>query len=310
MKCITFTAVAFAVLLGLFRCTHSQENLPSADDVLQQVSGIVGDIPELKNLNTSAIPSVEQARNLFKEKCTKNGGPDAFENAQRAQVEMTDCIRTLINITELEAEMEKYKPTGDLDIVFKNYCDKRTTLRACVYNFTNTMEHCLDEREKENKKIVMNITDSLLEFACFKQGDRIALFISTGGPECFQEKQQELQDCANKTFSSYLPKSDASGFIGLESLPTLNFETKECMDITNLQNCMVTELEKCKDSTPANIMDSILNYIKKVTPCEKLLKAQSAAATGTSVSFHVSNAFSTVAVLSIIAICKSFFILQ
>lgn len=134
---------------------------------------MVGDIPELKNFNASALP-IEQAANLLKEKCTKNGGPKAFEDAQRAQIDMTHCLQSLINITELQAEMEKYKPTGDLDIVFKNYCGKRHVLRACVNNFTQTVEQCLDEKEKENKKIVMNITDSLLEFVCYKEGDRIA----------------------------------------------------------------------------------------------------------------------------------------
>jgi len=136
------------------------------------------DIPELKNFNASVMPNVEQAKNLFKEKCNKNGGPDAFENAQKAQAEMTECVRSLVNITELQVEMEKYKPTGDLDVVFKNYCDRRSHLRSCVYNFTNTVEHCLDEKEKKNKKIVMNITDSMLEFICFKQGDRIARNVS------------------------------------------------------------------------------------------------------------------------------------
>jgi len=145
--------------------------------VLQQVGSVVGDIPELKNVNASALP-IEQTKNLFKEKCTKNGGSKAFENVQRAQVEMTQCFQSLINITELKAEMDKYKPTGDLDIVFKNYCNKRSTLRNCVNNFTETLEHCLDEKERENKKIVMNITDSLLEFICYKEGDRIARMCS------------------------------------------------------------------------------------------------------------------------------------
>lgn len=142
--------------------------------MLEQVGNVVGDIPELKNVNTSALPSIEEAKNLFREKCTKNGGPNAFDNAEHAQVEMRQCLQSLINITELQAEMERYKPTGDLDIVFKNYCNKRSNLRACVSNFTQTVEHCLDEKEKENKKIVLNITDSLLEFICYKEGDRIA----------------------------------------------------------------------------------------------------------------------------------------
>ncbi|XP_018394256.1 PREDICTED: 27 kDa glycoprotein-like [Cyphomyrmex costatus] len=304
MKYTAFIAVA--LLLGIVECTHSQENL--SDNVLEQVGNVVGDrIPELKNLNTSALP-IEEAKNLFKEKCTKNGGPDAFDNVERAQVKMGQCVQSLINITALTAEMEKYKPTGDLDIVFKNYCNKRNTLRACVSNFTNTLEHCLGEKEKENKKIVLNITDSLLEFICYKEGDRIALFISAGGPECFESKQQEIQDCANKTFSSYVPKTDSTNnsLMGLESLPSLNFGTKECSDMDKLQTCVVAELEKCPDPTPANIMDSIFNFIKRVTPCENVLSAQSAAATGTQSSASHVGALTIIAILSTVLSVASY----
>ena len=38
-----------------------------------------------------------------------------------------------------------------------------------------------------------------------------------------------------------------------------------------LQTCVVAELEGCEDPTPANLLDSIFNYIKKVTPCDKML---------------------------------------
>ncbi|XP_029178791.1 interferon-related developmental regulator 1-like [Nylanderia fulva] len=294
---LTFTAVA--LLLGLVACTRSQESLPSTDEMLKQVGGVIGNIPELNNLNASALPSIEEAKNLFKEKCTKNGGPAAFDNAQQAQTDMLHCVESLINVTELRAEMEKYKPTGDLDIVFKNYCNKRSTLRACVTNFTNTMEHCLDDKERENKKIVLNITDSLLEFVCYKEGDRIALFISAGGPECFQSKQDAIQDCANRTYGGYIPKPDPSGsnLIGLDSLPSLTFGTKECREMNSLQTCIVAELEKCPDPTPANIMDSIFNFVKRVTPCENVLNAQSAAATGTKAS-----GASHITALSILAI--------
>ncbi|XP_067204537.1 27 kDa glycoprotein-like isoform X1 [Linepithema humile] len=291
--------------LCLIGCTHSQENL-SSDDVLQKVNSVVGNIPELNN---ASLPNIEEAKNLLKEKCTKNGGPKAFDIVQQAQVNASQCIQSLVNITELQAEMEKYKPTGDLDIVFKNYCNKRSTLRACVSDFTDKIEHCLDEKEKENKKIVLNITDSLLEFICYKEGDRIALFISAGGPECFQSKQQALQDCANNTYGSYLPKTDSSsnGLAGLESLPSLMFGPKECKDMTNIQACVVTELEKCTDPTPANIMDSIFNFIKKVTPCENILNAESAAATGTQKSgaLNMLGALSTIGILSTVAIYSS-----
>lgn len=38
-----------------------------------------------------------------------------------------------------------------------------------------------------------------------------------------------------------------------------------------LQGCLVRELEKCQDPTPGNIVDSLFNFIIKVTPCNNLL---------------------------------------
>jgi hypothetical protein len=54
------------------------------------------------------------------------------------------------------------------------YCRKSPQLNQCVTNFTAVVEPCLDEKEKENKHLVQNITDSVLKFVCFKEGDRIA----------------------------------------------------------------------------------------------------------------------------------------
>ena len=41
--------------------------------------------------------------------------------------------------------------------------------------------------------------------------------------------------------------------------------------MVKLQDCVVKELETCEDPTPANIADSLFNFVKRVTPCEKLL---------------------------------------
>ncbi|XP_018054893.1 PREDICTED: interferon-related developmental regulator 1-like [Atta colombica] len=298
MKHVAF--IVIALLLGIVGCTHSQENLSSTVfPELQQIGRVMDDrIPDIvKKINKSGL-SVEEGTNRFRERCVKNAGPDAYDLIDRAQVEVAQCIQKLINVTELYAEMEKYKPTGDLDIVFREYCSKRHSLRTCVSNFTNTIAVCLDEKMRENKKIVMNITDSLLEFVCYKEGDRIALFISAGGPECFESKTQEVLDCANKTFGNNVSKLDFGGFpLGFESLSAWEFSPKECRDINKLQNCVVAELEKCPDPTPANIMDSVFNFIKRVTPCENVL-AESAAATDTQSSASHVGALIIIATLS------------
>lgn len=257
---------ACLLLCGVVGYTNSQADVPAADEVLDKVSGLV---PELNNLNTSAIPSVDEVKNLFKQKCDKNGGPDAYERANLAQEEMQQCLTSLINVTELQADMETYKPTGDLDIVFKKYCRKSPILKKCVTNFTAAIEPCLEEKERENKRIVQNITDSLLGFICFKEGDRIALFISAGGPECLQEKQQQIQDCLNTTLGRHIPVSSPNSIPGLDSLPSLVFGRKQCTDFMNLQTCVVGELEKCNDPTPANIVDSILTFVLRTTPCNE-----------------------------------------
>lgn len=49
--------------------------------------------------------------------------------------------------------------------------------------------------------------------------------------------------------------------------------------MNSLQGCVVKSLEGCEDPTPANLLDSIFNYIKKVTPCQKMLTPQAAALT-------------------------------
>lgn len=120
------------------------------------------------------MPSIQEATNLFEQKCRKNGGPNAFQNAKHAQTEMEKCLKSLINMTELNAEMESAKPKGELDEVFKKYCRRSPILKTCVNNFTTAIEPCLEQKERENKRIVLNITESLLNFICYKEGDRIA----------------------------------------------------------------------------------------------------------------------------------------
>lgn len=130
-------------------------------------------IPDIKNLNVSALP-IDQAKNLLRNKCEKNGGEKAYENANDATRKVISCVTPLVNRTELEAEIAKAKPTGDLDLVFKKYCNKKQIFQECIGTYMDSIEPCLAPNERENRKYVQNITDSLLNFVCFKDGDRIA----------------------------------------------------------------------------------------------------------------------------------------
>ncbi|XP_076299993.1 27 kDa hemolymph protein-like [Lasioglossum baleicum] len=281
----TVTAVVF--LCGLVGHTNSQENV---DDVVNKVSNLIDPKSlnasgiDLAAINASAIPALNEAKNLFKQKCEKNGGEGAFEKATKAKDKVEECIKSFVNLTQLESEMEKYKPTGDLDVVFRRYCSKTPKLKKCVSDFTDATEPCLEASEKETKKTLLNITDSLLNFVCFKEGDRIALFISANGPECLQSKQQEIENCINATFGKYIPPMDANNgsLMGLDRINhLLVLGNKECGDISTVQACIVNDLEKCSDPTPANIVDSIFNFILRATPCKNVVPGLNAAPTST-----------------------------
>jgi hypothetical protein len=39
--------------------------------------------------------------------------------------------------------------------------------------------------------------------------------------------------------------------------------------MADLQVCVVKALETCSEPTPANIVDSMFNFVRKMTPCAK-----------------------------------------
>lgn len=98
------------------------------------------------------------------------------------------------------------------------YCRKRNTAIGCVENFTAALSPCLEPKEIEGKEVFVKIVKSLLNFVCYKDGDQIALFIAEKGPECFEQSKDELINCMNSTFNTYLPLQSAI------QLPTIPME--------------------------------------------------------------------------------------
>lgn len=91
-------------------------------------------------------------------------------------------------------------------------------------NFTTEIEPCLNEDEIANKKTFVNIFVNLLNFICHKDGDQIALFIAEKGPDCFNDKKDNIFDCINSTFSSYVPKEAPT----IDNLPQFIIGVKQC----------------------------------------------------------------------------------
>lgn len=54
------------------------------------------------------------------------------------------------------------------------FFSKTPTLKKCINELLVGYEGCLKPEERGDVYILQNITDSLMNFVCFKEGDRIA----------------------------------------------------------------------------------------------------------------------------------------
>lgn len=270
------------VYIGLFSLlllvtAYDENTLEDAKKkVSQQLDNLPDNVKDIlpKGLDVEQVPSIEEGEELLKERCLRYGTNESFDNAMAAKEDIQFCLRRLVNYTQIQSEIEAAKPTGDLDTVFRKYCRKSPQLRNCVTNFTEAVEPCLSPEERFSKLTITNITDALIGFICFKEGDRIALFIAEGGPDCLKSKQDDIQQCLNSTFSKYIPKEMPGK---QEELPLFKLGQAECSDIESLQKCVVSHLEQCSEPTPANIIDSMFTFVKRVTPCQQYVQVQSAA---------------------------------
>lgn len=109
------------------------------------------------------------------------------------------------------------------------FADTVATERLPSIAFTRVLEPCLDEKEIEVQTTFVKIFTNLLNFVCYKDGDQIALFIAEKGPECFNDKKDQLIDCFNSTFHKYLPsESETADTKKIPTIPQLVMGVKEC----------------------------------------------------------------------------------
>ncbi|XP_045764579.1 27 kDa hemolymph protein-like [Maniola jurtina] len=255
-----FKSIIFAICIGVVWAQTEPSLTDALNNLPPELQGKVDEkqVTEIRNKTVAA----------FKKKCEENAGPDAYQKAEKAFLEFSNCLKALVDPEKLRKEVEDAKPTGQVDEVFKRYCQKTPQFKTCFKNITDTIKPCFSVEEQKNLKTVYNVSEQLAEFVCFKEGDRIALFISENGPECIQEKQAEIESCLNSTFGAEVRfKTDN---MSLDNIPKINFGEKECNQLGELQICVVSALETCSAPTSANIVESLFKFARKATPCKDI----------------------------------------
>ncbi|XP_075970850.1 27 kDa hemolymph protein-like [Anticarsia gemmatalis] len=207
------------------------------------------------------LPSDKRAqmRELLREQCKKSGAEDKVDEVQNVFKNFVDCLKNLIDVHTVQKEIEEAKPNGALDEVFKKYCAKSPQLKTCLHNLFDGVAPCIGSESLEHLNSAKNSSDQLIDFVCYKDGDRIALFIAEGGPECFQSKASDIKTCADNFKNSFTSLEDAKKLTVAE----------RCAKLDQLKSCVVSKLETCETPTPANMFESLVNFVAANTPCKK-----------------------------------------
>ncbi|CAH1998336.1 unnamed protein product [Acanthoscelides obtectus] len=220
----------------------------------------VADLP----LEIPQIPKLGDFE-AVKERCEKKAGAGTYEKLEKAIEETKTCIKELVNVEKVKEEVEEAKKTGSMDEVFGRYCKKRPELRECFMKTYNAAEPCLEEIERQAVNTTEHILNQIGDFVCFKDGDRIAMFVAEGGVECLKSRTDAIKNCVNDTVK-FNPSSLGN------SIPNLSMDQKKCDDMKKIQECIVKDLETgCDDSTPANVVDALFRFVKKIA-CKDIKK--------------------------------------
>ncbi|CAH0626903.1 unnamed protein product [Chrysodeixis includens] len=202
-------------------------------------------------------------RDYLRTQCANNHAEDKVESIEAAGKTFVECVKSLIDLPTIQQEIEAAKPKGALDEVFKTYCAKSPQLKSCIHTLLTAVQPCVDSAAQNQMLSAQNSTDQLIDFVCYKDGDRIALFIAEGGPQCFQSKSEEIRTCLNTAKAS---------FSDLEAIKKLSLAQK-CAKYDELAACVVTKLEGCDTPTPGNMAESLFRYVRKGSFCNADAKA-------------------------------------
>lgn len=206
---------------------------------------------------------------VFKEKCDKFGKSDTYDRLKVALNETKTCLEGKIDLDKVKEELDEAKKTGSMDEVFAKYCNKRNEYKECILKSINVTKECMEPIEIQALDTVIEIAKEVGDFACYRDGDRLAMFVAEGGIRCIKSRTEGIQQCIKTTLNISTANATLTDLPNL-NLPSFKIDKEKCDKLTTVWTCVVNDLEnKCDDVTPANIVDALFRFIKK-TACKNI----------------------------------------
>ena len=137
------------------------------------------------------------------------------------------------------------------------------------------------------KKIVKKVQTSIfVPIFCFEKKKHesifynvfyfnFSVFMSENGMDCVQDHREDIMKCVNSSVPE-LFNTNAQKYSNIHHL--IIFSPQNCRRGEAIRVCVENSLLKCKDPTPSNVVNSLLQSMQKATPCKGSSASYTAAA--------------------------------
>lgn len=249
-------ATLLILLLGV---TFSRAEIPSPSDTRATPP------PEVRE-------DLEDLRDSFFAQCREQGISEPEDFLERVRDNAMRCVLDNLNVTEIQADITKHMENSDLDVLFSSRCQTLPPIMlSCARDRLGELEQCLNDtqRAKNYTETLMAGLEAAVDFLCFKDGERIAIFLGEKGQECVSSNQtgQDLQKCL-KEHDLYDENGEGVG----DTISSLvyGYSEENCRRLFIAHDCVAGALKHCDDPTPSNVVDSLLNAFEGPLPCKRV----------------------------------------
>ncbi|XP_046423494.1 uncharacterized protein LOC124181208 isoform X3 [Neodiprion fabricii] len=219
----------------------------------------------------------EAVKQAVIDKCKKNGGPKAFDDAKESLLGLQNSIDSVINDTVNQVQLVGSE-SWNVQEQIPRLCDTYMTVLNQTKPALNSVRPCLDEAERAAANIMYNMRFVAGDFFCGNNGSNLISFYTARGFEC-------IANLPRRRCSVQMPPRDNSVVtdgVRMAGAPW-SYESShpgldECRTLRTIKICTAERLSGCAQPEPANLMNSVFDTTEKAGGCEIKLNAEASSA--------------------------------
>ncbi|KAK4875012.1 hypothetical protein RN001_011434 [Aquatica leii] len=168
----------------------------------------------------------------------------AYNNSMIALDDFQSFLDTTVNQTDAsEGKMI-------LNQFFQDLCYKKHKYMKHVSKVIATLLACAGTNEKNLVETGVDVFEKAVEYVCYKNGKRIALFFWRDGYECLMNNTEAIRQCDANVF-------DAKSLIN-------------CEKYLKLQKCVENAIRNCDVLTPINMIYAFMKHLYLQLSCQEI----------------------------------------